>query len=327
MFVLHRYKSQRTFDQILSGGGKCGPRAWYGRFICKAFGIPTWGVKQPGHAAMTRWTNNGWCTCLGAGFQFSHWDGECGLNFELSTQAMRALGTEVEYTNKVRRLEWIASFCYEDPKSVVGLCLPNCNSMWWSLSYFQRKAMASNASKAPPFVYSREDVSENIYDNVKSRPITVDPITCHDDGTIIIPANADGRVPPPRATNNIILTQCYAGGNQLFIKDNGFVEYNFKSSILGSAKGDTTPKRYQLICCVCTVHRKSKPLSLFISIDGKMSIPVQIELPYTLGMWKETKPIEIELDIVSNDATVGIRIVREPEPYGFALQHTKLVPV
>jgi hypothetical protein len=40
------YKSPRSYDQILSGGGQCGPRAWFGRFICKAFGIPTWGVRQ-----------------------------------------------------------------------------------------------------------------------------------------------------------------------------------------------------------------------------------------------------------------------------------------
>jgi hypothetical protein len=52
--VLHKtpdwYKEHKTFDQIFSGGGACGPRAWAGRFICKAFGIPTFGVKQPGHA-------------------------------------------------------------------------------------------------------------------------------------------------------------------------------------------------------------------------------------------------------------------------------------
>ena len=47
------YKTPHTYDQILAGGGECGPRAWYGRFICKAFGIPTWGVKQPGHAAVS----------------------------------------------------------------------------------------------------------------------------------------------------------------------------------------------------------------------------------------------------------------------------------
>jgi hypothetical protein len=40
----------KSYDQIFSGGGACGPRAWAGRFIAKAFGIPTWGIKQPGHA-------------------------------------------------------------------------------------------------------------------------------------------------------------------------------------------------------------------------------------------------------------------------------------
>ena len=36
------------FPQILSGGGECGPRAWMGRFACRAFGIPVWGVQEPG---------------------------------------------------------------------------------------------------------------------------------------------------------------------------------------------------------------------------------------------------------------------------------------
>jgi len=35
----------RTYKQMLSGGGMCGPRAWFGRFACKSFGIPTWGVR------------------------------------------------------------------------------------------------------------------------------------------------------------------------------------------------------------------------------------------------------------------------------------------
>ena len=38
----------RTYQQLISGGGQCGPRAWFGRFICKSFGIPTWGARQPG---------------------------------------------------------------------------------------------------------------------------------------------------------------------------------------------------------------------------------------------------------------------------------------
>jgi hypothetical protein len=48
------YKSPRSYDQILSGGGQCGPRAWFGRFICKAFGIPTWGARQVSHVEISR---------------------------------------------------------------------------------------------------------------------------------------------------------------------------------------------------------------------------------------------------------------------------------
>lgn len=64
-----------NYQELLSAGGECGPRAFFGRFISKAWGLPTWGVRQPGHAAMTRWTNNrsigGWTVCLGAGWPYS----------------------------------------------------------------------------------------------------------------------------------------------------------------------------------------------------------------------------------------------------------------
>ena len=47
--------------QIPAGGGECGPRAFFGRFSRKAFGLPTWGVTEPGHAAMSTFSPNvGW---------------------------------------------------------------------------------------------------------------------------------------------------------------------------------------------------------------------------------------------------------------------------
>ena len=85
------YKDSPSYDQILLGGGKCGPRAWYGWFICKAFGIPTWGVKQPGHAAMMRWTRNGWTVLLGGGR--SWWDDQGGLDFFLKTHIILEIRT------------------------------------------------------------------------------------------------------------------------------------------------------------------------------------------------------------------------------------------
>ena len=70
-----------NYRELISAGGECGPRAFFGRFISKAWGVPTWGVRQPGHAAMSRYTkDSGWVVCLGAGWQYSWWDDDryCG---------------------------------------------------------------------------------------------------------------------------------------------------------------------------------------------------------------------------------------------------------
>ena len=39
-----------TYKNVLSGGGKCGPRSSWAVFICQAWGLPAFGVGQPAHA-------------------------------------------------------------------------------------------------------------------------------------------------------------------------------------------------------------------------------------------------------------------------------------
>ncbi|MEI6674258.1 MAG: hypothetical protein WCO57_03675 [Verrucomicrobiota bacterium] len=70
-----------TFATVLNGGGKCGPRAWFGRMINQAFGVPVWGVKQPGHAAVGFLGNEGWKVKLGRGWDKSTWDHMHGNQF------------------------------------------------------------------------------------------------------------------------------------------------------------------------------------------------------------------------------------------------------
>ena len=41
----------KGFPTVMEGGGKCGPRSWFGSMMCRAFGIPVVGVRQPRHAA------------------------------------------------------------------------------------------------------------------------------------------------------------------------------------------------------------------------------------------------------------------------------------
>jgi len=51
------------YAQIPASDGVCGPRAFFGRFTRLAFGLPTWGATQPGHAAMTTWSPTGGTCC------------------------------------------------------------------------------------------------------------------------------------------------------------------------------------------------------------------------------------------------------------------------
>lgn len=75
------------YSQIPAANGVCGPRAFFGRFTRLAFGLPVWGATQPGHAAMTTWTPDGWTVLLGAGWPFCWWGDRSGPDWLLEAQA------------------------------------------------------------------------------------------------------------------------------------------------------------------------------------------------------------------------------------------------
>ena len=93
------------FQNILMNGGVCGRRAFFGRFILRAFGIPTTARPQRGHAALAHWTPDGWVVCLGGGWG-TGWTKtryNKDLDFLATTQA-RATG---EHFMQVKRAQWI----------------------------------------------------------------------------------------------------------------------------------------------------------------------------------------------------------------------------
>jgi len=74
-------------SDIPAADGVCGPRAFFGRFAVKSFGLPTWGATEPGHAAMSAWSPSGWRVLLGAGWPSAWWGERGGVDFYLETQA------------------------------------------------------------------------------------------------------------------------------------------------------------------------------------------------------------------------------------------------
>jgi hypothetical protein len=313
------FKPERSYDQILSGGGECGPRAWYGRFICKAFGIPTWGVRQPGHAAMARWTTDGeWKTCLGAGFDVSDWNGRCGDDFELEARARIRLKSDAAYLCRVIRLELLAQFYGESDKNLRSTGEPDASNPWFTLSMLQRRILAPSASAADrvPDPGWTADCEGTAPGRLEDALVLSDSqsISYRADGSIVIPASS-GTI-DPTDSSKVVVMKSFSGGSQLFLGKDGEIEYSLD-------RGKKAPASYLVSLQVCTVHRIQEPLRLIVSPDEE-DIPatvVSLPLPYTVGMWQETEPVEVELG-----TSTRITLKRQEPKFGAAVKYITLVP-
>lgn len=98
-------------QNILMNGGICGRRAFFARYICRAFGIPATARPSSGHGASARWTPDGWVVVLGPAWRHG-WTStryRDDLDFLATTQA-RARGDEFL---KVKRAYWIGDVLQE----------------------------------------------------------------------------------------------------------------------------------------------------------------------------------------------------------------------
>jgi len=95
----------QSFQNILMNGGVCGRRAFFGRFILRAFGIPTTARPSTGHAALAHWTPEGWVVNLGGGWG-------CGWTGTRYHKDSDFLATTQARSNKeafltVKRAQWV----------------------------------------------------------------------------------------------------------------------------------------------------------------------------------------------------------------------------
>lgn len=103
-----------TYKNVLTGGGKCGPRSSWSLFICQAFGVPAIGVGQPAHACVAYKTVNpmtepqpgyAWKVGYGRGWPFSKLEGMGGVDFIAGVQERE----NREAFSKVERLRALAA--------------------------------------------------------------------------------------------------------------------------------------------------------------------------------------------------------------------------
>eukprot|EP00536_Pseudo-nitzschia_multiseries_P006057 jgi/Psemu1/14335/gm1.14335_g len=284
--------SPRTYQQLLSGGGMEGPRAWFGRFICRAFGIPVWGFKQPPkNVGMSRWTPKGWVVNFESPpksvIDTCHSDGRPGADFLEEAKARSAV-SETTYYEKVVLLECLGDVCKEKMTRDDVLKTVDPNRLWRSLALVQRRILAGKIKEksfertGPSVVVSKIDkYIESIDEDAPPLPIEVDEET----GAITIPAASFNK---SSGIKHVRKHESFGGGTQLhLVNGEGHVTYEIPFAIAGTFEDDT---EYTLSARVSTVHRVQQPLRVETDSDT-----FELRIPYTIGVWKDTEAIPIDV--------------------------------
>ena len=299
-------------QNFLANGGACGPRAFFGRFTLRAFGVPAAARKQPGHATLGYWHPDGWKTTLGG----EHWGkGARGfysamndtrtkpygadINFYLSSQARE---DAIAYM-RVKRAQWIGALVGEGSKP--GLITYSGKTrgpaplkkgqvekpiFWNDLALQeQRRVIAGLEAKAAP---SKIPASVGV-----KEPAATGKITADAKGVITIPASACSS--PIESTRSayrggqvdlVLFVKNKAGETNLHLsrysKESDTFEYTFDAPKAG---------KYKLVASVVTPKPKQV---LFATANGGAA--VEMTLPYTIGMWDNTVPVAIELKAGKN---------------------------
>ena len=273
------------FQNILKNGGVCGRRAFIGRFILRAFGVPTIARPQRGHAALARWTPDGWVICLGAGWGWG-WIPATGggrlndLDFLAMTQA-RMTG---EPYMQVLRAQWIGDAMGE--ARTFGF-LTGDPAFWNGVALYTQRRIILDAD-ARTLAAVGEDIGEanETKEKVDIARVTLSEedcaITIDGNGVITIPAVACSK--PTESTGKIIFMPSNLGGKQLHYSRLGEPE-DFEYVFDAPAAG-----KYTITARVVTPSWKQR-----LSVKANGSGPVDIALPFTVGMWDVTEPVEITL--------------------------------
>lgn len=298
--------STLKMQQLINGGGKCGPRAWFGRFALRSFGIPVWGVQQTGHAALSHWTPTGWTVNFGAHWRNNWWENRGGEDFLLESQAREY---PKEYV-KVLRAQWVGDALGEE--KVDGLRLGQ-GGLWNALALNQKRAMVAAAKPAEVALAGEELAESNV--SYKAEAITKAEFTAEDkkiivgkNGVIVIPAAAC--ITPRHNSANILFMKSFSGGMQLHHQQIEAFEYAFDAPAAG---------KYSLTVRVVTVH-KDQHLQLATN-DSKATLDIAV--PYTIGSWQESKPVELELVKGGN----LLHFTRNAPNYGVTIKQFTLTPL
>lgn len=205
----------QKYQNILMNGGVCGRRAFIGRFILRAFGMPTTARPSRGHAALAHWTPEGWVVNLGggwgAGWTRTRYNKD--VDFLASTQAR---ANPMAFL-KVKRAQWAGDVLGE--KRTYGES--DGTPEFWNSVALRTQREIIKEGKSVTLAALGADLGEanepTVAEKVIASPVTPEDrkIAYKKDGVISIPAAAYSK--PSGNTRDVIAMKSFDGGLQVFL--------------------------------------------------------------------------------------------------------------
>ncbi|MFO1522948.1 MAG: hypothetical protein U1G05_13085 [Kiritimatiellia bacterium] len=308
--LVYDLPDKHFMQNILANGGICGRRGFFCRFILQAFGVPAIERVEPGHSTVALWHPTGWQTRLGGGFGksnrgfYSKMGGGGGgygadVNFVASS---RAREDETAFL-KVKRAQWIASIMGEDWKP--GLITWSGKSRgpaplkpgavvkpttWGDIALHEQRRIITRMEaakvKAPatPSVAGTEPCATGHADVNAKGVITIPAAACSR------PTGSKRMLYKGRRADQVVFLNSKEGETLLhmgrYAREGDSFEYTFDAPEGG---------KYRLVADLATPKPNQK---LFAATNG--GAPVEMALPYTIGLWGRTAPVEVDLNAGRN---------------------------
>jgi len=211
----------QKYQNILMNGGVCGRRAFIGRFILRAFGIPTTARPSRGHAALAHWTPKGWVVNLGGGWGCGWASGPYnqggGRKADLDFLAITQARVNREAFLKVKRAQWAGDVLGETRTYGEN----DGDAAFWNGVALRTQRTIIDESKAVTLDALGEDIGEanepTVAEKVMASPVTPEDtqITYGQNGVISIPAAAYSK--PQGNTREVFAMKSFGGGLQIFL--------------------------------------------------------------------------------------------------------------
>ena len=260
------------FVTVMEGGGKCGPRSWFGEMTCKAFGLPSVAMGQPKHSAVAYKSpypqvepqpGSAWKICYGRG-----WHVTFGGYELLSEAAARDCVTEFSL---IEHLTWLASTLTS--KEQVDAVLGIVHKLQASLPKPGKGPNPAVGPDSKPTAIAKPRREPPAPTSVPENPFEVVP------GVIHVEAESYSKI------SGIKVYACFTGGKQVNFQK------NMKSSWIDYTLDVPAAGTYGMTMRLAAANREQ-----VLHISRAEEKLATIKVPSTWGLWRTIPEVNIKLN-------------------------------